>query len=66
MVIEHRTRVRHYLSLWLFVLSGVAYLDRTNISIVSLDRSRVRPLAVYENRSSVRHHSFLRILARSR
>lgn len=31
-----RTKVRWFLSFWLFVLSGVAFLDRTNISIAGL------------------------------
>jgi MFS transporter, ACS family, glucarate transporter len=34
------TRVRWFLSFWLFVLSGVAFLDRTNISIAGLAISR--------------------------
>src|SRR5258707_4930013 len=33
---ERRTRVRFFLAFWLFVLSGVAFLDRTNISIAGL------------------------------
>src|SRR5580698_1988432 len=33
-------RVRYFLALWLFVLSAVAFLDRTNISIAGLDISR--------------------------
>lgn len=36
---ERRTQVRLYLSFLLFVLSGVAYLDRTNISIAGLQIS---------------------------
>ncbi|WP_158750691.1 MFS transporter [Acidobacterium sp. S8] len=36
---ERRTRVRYYLSFLLFVLSGVAFLDRTNISIAGLQIS---------------------------
>lgn len=36
---EGRTRVRIYLSVLLFVLSGVAFLDRTNISIAGLQIS---------------------------
>jgi MFS transporter, ACS family, glucarate transporter len=39
MVVEHRTRVRFFLAFWLFVLSGVAFLDRTNISIAGLQIS---------------------------
>ncbi len=37
---ERRTRVRFFLAFWLFVLSGVAFLDRTNISIAGLQISR--------------------------
>lgn len=33
-------RVRYLLAFWLFVLSGVAFLDRTNISIAGLQMSR--------------------------
>jgi ACS family glucarate transporter-like MFS transporter len=33
------TRVRYFLAFWLFVLSGVAFLDRTNISIAGLQIS---------------------------
>src|SRR5277367_402170 len=36
---ERRTQVRFYLAFLLFVLSGVAYLDRTNISIAGLQIS---------------------------
>src|SRR5271167_5265801 len=36
---ERRTRVRFFLSFWLFILSGVAFLDRTNISIAGLQIS---------------------------
>jgi len=36
---ERRTRIRFFLALWLFVLSGVAFLDRTNISIAGLQLS---------------------------
>ena len=39
MSVERRTRVRFYLAFWLFVLSGVAFLDRTNISIAGLQIS---------------------------
>ena len=35
-----RTKVRYFLGFWLFVLSGVAFLDRTNISIAGLQISR--------------------------
>ncbi len=33
-------RVRYFLVFWLFILSGVAFLDRTNISITALQISR--------------------------
>lgn len=33
---QRSTRVRAFLAFWLFVLSGVAFLDRTNISIAGL------------------------------
>ena len=36
---EKRTRVRYFLAFWLFILSGVAFLDRTNISIAGLQIS---------------------------
>jgi MFS transporter, ACS family, glucarate transporter len=36
MIVVRRTRVRLFLAFWLFVLSGVAFLDRTNISIAGL------------------------------
>jgi ACS family glucarate transporter-like MFS transporter len=36
---ERLNRVRFFLAFWLFVLSGVAYLDRTNISIAGLQIS---------------------------
>ncbi len=39
MSIEPRMRVRYFLAFWLFVLSGVAFLDRTNISIAGLQIS---------------------------
>ncbi len=39
MSVERRTRVRFFLAFWLFVLSGVAFLDRTNISIAGLQIS---------------------------
>lgn len=39
--ISHRRfRVRYLLAFWLFVLSGVAFLDRTNIAIAGLQLSR--------------------------
>jgi len=34
-----RVRVRYFLAFWLFVLSGVAFLDRTNLSIAGLQIS---------------------------
>ena len=40
MTVMPRIRVRYFLGFWLFVLSGVAFLDRTNISIAGLDISR--------------------------
>lgn len=40
MTVGRRTRVRFFLAFWLFVLSGVAFLDRTNISIAGLQISR--------------------------
>jgi MFS transporter, ACS family, glucarate transporter len=39
MAVERRTRVRYFLAFWLFILSGVAFLDRTNISIAGLQIS---------------------------
>jgi MFS transporter, ACS family, glucarate transporter len=36
MIVVRRTRVRLFLAFWLFVLSGIAFLDRTNISIAGL------------------------------
>jgi ACS family glucarate transporter-like MFS transporter len=38
--IEPSWRVRYFLVFWLFILSGVAFLDRTNISITGLQISR--------------------------
>src|ERR1700712_5704455 len=40
MGIVRHTRVRYFLGFWLFVLSAVAFLDRTNISIAGLQISR--------------------------
>lgn len=40
MLTETRSRVRFFLAFWLFVLSGVAFLDRTNISIAALQIGR--------------------------
>jgi MFS transporter, ACS family, glucarate transporter len=37
---KRRLRVRYFLGFWLFVLSGVAFLDRTNIAIAGLEISR--------------------------
>ncbi|HZD46524.1 MAG TPA: MFS transporter, partial [Acidobacteriaceae bacterium] len=39
---RHRSwfRVRYLLAFWLFVLSGVAFLDRTNIAIAGLQLGR--------------------------
>lgn len=39
MPVERRTRVRFLLAFWLFILSAVAFLDRTNISIAGLQIS---------------------------
>ena len=39
MQVAARTRVRYFLAFWLFILSGVAFLDRTNISIAGLQIS---------------------------
>jgi len=39
MLLERRIRVRYLLAFWLFVLSGIAFLDRTNISIAGLQVS---------------------------
>src|SRR5258707_9050175 len=39
MAVERRTRVRFFLAFWLFILSGVAFLDRTNIAIAGLQIS---------------------------
>jgi len=35
-----RLRIRYFLAFWLFVLSAVAFLDRTNISIAGLQMTR--------------------------
>jgi ACS family glucarate transporter-like MFS transporter len=37
MAVVRHTRIRYFLGFWLFILSGVAFLDRTNISIAGLD-----------------------------
>jgi ACS family glucarate transporter-like MFS transporter len=39
MAVERGSRVRFFLAFWLFILSGVAFLDRTNISIAGLQIS---------------------------
>ncbi len=38
--VERRTRVRFFLSFWLFVLSAIAFLDRINISVAGLQIGR--------------------------
>jgi ACS family glucarate transporter-like MFS transporter len=40
MTVARLTRVRYFLGFWLFILSGIAFLDRTNISIAGLQISR--------------------------
>ena len=40
MSVERRTRVRFFLSFWLFVLSAIAFLDRINISVAGLQIGR--------------------------
>jgi MFS transporter, ACS family, glucarate transporter len=40
LAVEPRTRVRFFLSFWLFVLSAIAFLDRTNISVAGLQIER--------------------------
>lgn len=40
MLKEQGIRFRYILAFWLFILSGVAFLDRTNISIAGLEISR--------------------------
>jgi ACS family glucarate transporter-like MFS transporter len=40
MAVAPLSRVRYFLGFWLFVLSGIAFLDRTNISIAGLQISR--------------------------
>jgi ACS family glucarate transporter-like MFS transporter len=37
---ERRIRVRFYLCFWLFVLSAITFLDRTNVSLAGLQLSR--------------------------
>jgi ACS family glucarate transporter-like MFS transporter len=41
MAVERRSGVSCILAFWLFILSGVAFLDRTNISIARLQISHV-------------------------
>lgn len=40
MKLAGRLRIRYFLAFWLFVLSAVAFLDRTNISIAGLQMTR--------------------------
>jgi ACS family glucarate transporter-like MFS transporter len=40
LAVERRTRVRFFLSFWLFILSAIAFLDRTNISVAGLQIGR--------------------------
>jgi ACS family glucarate transporter-like MFS transporter len=40
MTVAHRIRIRFRLAFWLFVLSGVSFLDRTNISIAGIQISK--------------------------
>lgn len=40
MLPERRIRVRYYLCFWLFVLSAITFLDRTNVSLAGLQLSR--------------------------
>lgn len=40
MRVERKTHVRFFLAFWLFVLSAVAFLDRTNVSIAGLQISK--------------------------
>ena len=37
---ERATKIRFYLTFWLFIISSVAFLDRTNISIAGLQISK--------------------------
>ena len=39
MLVKRQSRVRFLLAFWLFVLSAIAFLDRTNISIAGLQIS---------------------------
>ena len=40
MPVERTSRIRFYLTFWLFIISSVAFLDRTNISIAGLQISK--------------------------
>lgn len=40
MAAERRSRVRFFLSFWLFILSAIAFLDRINISVAGLQIGR--------------------------
>ena len=40
MPMERATKIRFYLTFWLFIISSVAFLDRTNISIAGLQISK--------------------------
>jgi MFS transporter, ACS family, glucarate transporter len=40
LAVEPRTRVRFFLSFWLFILNAIAFLDRTNISVAGLQIER--------------------------
>ncbi len=40
MPVERATKIRFYLTFWLFIISSVAFLDRTNISIAGLQISK--------------------------
>jgi MFS transporter, ACS family, glucarate transporter len=40
LAVERQTRVRFFLSFWLFVLSAIAFLDRINISVAGLQIAR--------------------------
>ena len=40
MSLQRATKIRFYLTFWLFIISSVAFLDRTNISIAGLQISK--------------------------
>jgi MFS transporter, ACS family, glucarate transporter len=40
LAVERRSRVRFFLSFWLFILSAIAFLDRINISVAGLQIGR--------------------------